>query len=282
MLENFTLNCKGKKMDLSSPKIMAILNITPDSFFDGGKYLDEKAVLVQVEKMLNDGAGMIDIGGMSSRPNAEIISQEEELNRVLPIVAAIHKNFPSAILSIDTFRSEVAKHTIEEGVSIINDISAGTEDAQMFDVAATYNCPLILMHRKGNAQTMLHQTTYENILVEMVDYFIDKVKIARQKNVKDIVLDVGFGFSKTLEQNYFLLNNLAVFKQFNLPILAGLSRKSMLYNLLNTTPENALNATSAVNMIALQNGARLLRVHDVKEAVECVKIYNQLMKNKQR
>ena len=282
MLENFTLNCKGKKMDLSSPKIMAILNITPDSFFDGGKYLYEKAVLVQVEKMLNDGAGMIDIGGMSSRPNAEIISQEEELNRVLPIVAAIHKNFPSAILSIDTFRSEVAKHTIEEGVSIINDISAGTEDVQMFDVAATYNCPLVLMHRKGNAQTMQQQTTYENILVEMVDYFIDKVKIARQKNVKDKVLDVGFGFSKTLEQNYFLLNNLAVFKQFNLPILVGLSRKSMLYNLLITTPENALNATTAANMVALQNGARLLRVHDVKEAVECVKIYNQLMKNKQR
>ena len=269
-------------MDLSTPKVMAILNCTPDSFYDGGKFNDEKTVLIQVEKILNEGADIIDIGGMSSRPNAEIISEVEELNRVLPITRTIHKHFPNAVLSIDTFRSEVAKQTIEEGVSIINDISAGTEDERIFDIAAQFNCPIILMHRKGNAQTMQQQTNYENILVEMVDYFIDKVNLARQKNVKDIVLDVGFGFSKTLEQNYFLLNNLAIFKQLDLPILAGLSRKSMLYNLLNSTPENALNATTAVNMIALQNGARLLRVHDVKEAVECVKIYNQLMKNKQR
>lgn len=269
-------------MDLSAPKVMAILNCTPDSFYDGGKFNDEKTVLIQVEKMLNEGADIIDIGGMSSRPNAEIISEVDELNRVLPITRTIHKHFPNAVLSIDTFRSEVAKQTIEEGVSIINDISAGTEDERIFDIATQFNCPIILMHRKGNAQTMQQQTNYENILVEMVDYFIDKVNLARQKDVKDIVLDVGFGFSKTLEQNYFLLNNLAIFKQFNLPILAGLSRKSMLYNLLNSTPENALNATTAVNMIALQNGARLLRVHDVKEAVECVKIYNQLMKNKQR
>ena len=269
-------------MDLSTPKVMAILNCTPDSFYDGGKFNDEKTVLIQVEKMLNEGADIIDIGGMSSRPNAEIISEVEELNRVLPITRTIHNHFPNAVLSIDTFRSEVAKQTIEEGVSIINDISAGTEDERIFDIAAQFNCPIILMHRKGNAQTMQQQTNYENILVEMVDYFIDKVNLARQKNVKDIVLDVGFGFSKTLEQNYFLLNNLAIFKQLDLPILAGLSRKSMLYNLLISTPENALNATTAVNMIALQNGARLLRVHDVKEAVECVKIYNQLMKNKQR
>ncbi|MBK6276502.1 MAG: dihydropteroate synthase [Saprospirales bacterium] len=281
-MRNFTLNCSGKIMDLSTPKVMAILNCTPDSFYDGGKFNDEKTVLIQVEKMLNEGADIIDIGGMSSRPNAEIISEVEELNRVLPITRTIHKHFPNAVLSIDTFRSEVAKQTIEEGVSIINDISAGTEDERIFDIAAQFNCPIILMHRKGNAQTMQQQTNYENILVEMVDYFIDKVNLARQKDVKDIVLDVGFGFSKTLEQNYFLLNNLAIFKQLDLPILAGLSRKSMLYNLLNGTPENALNATTAVNMIALQNGARLLRVHDVKEAVECVKIYNQLMKNKQR
>lgn len=265
-------------MDLSTPKVMAILNATPDSFFDGGKYADEKKVLFQVEKMLQEGADIIDIGGMSTRPNAEIISQEEELSRVLPIVKSIHQHFPQAILSIDTYRSEVAKQTIESGVSIINDVSAGNEDAQIFDVAAKYNCPLILMHRKGNSKTMQQLTHYDDILVEIVDYFIEKIHTARQKNVKDIILDVGFGFSKTLEQNYFLLNNLAVFKQFDLPILAGMSRKGMLYKLLDTTADNALNATTAVNMIALQNGARLLRVHDVKEAVECVKIYNQLIK----
>lgn len=275
----FTLNCKGKLFDLSTPKVMAILNITPDSFYDGAKYYDEKTVLVQVEKMLQDGADIIDIGGLSSRPNAEIISEEEELKRVLPIVKSIHQQFPEAILSIDTFRSNIAEEAIKQGVSIINDISAGSEDARIFDVAATYNCPLILMHRKGNSKTMQQQTNYENILVEIVDYFIDKVQILRQKKVNDIIIDVGFGFSKTLEQNYFLLNNLAVFKQFNLPILAGLSRKSMLYNLLQTTAEQALNATTAVNMIALQNGARLLRVHDVKAAKECVLIYNQLTMN---
>lgn len=257
---------------------MAILNATPDSFFDGGKYAVEKTVLSQIEKMLNEGADIIDIGGMSTRPNAEIISQQEELSRVLPVVKTIHQHFPQAILSIDTYRSEVAKQTIESGVSIINDVSAGNEDVQIFDVAATYTCPLILMHRKGNSKTMQQLAHYDNILVEITDYFIEKIHIARQKKVKDIILDVGFGFSKTLEQNYFLLKNLAVFNQFDLPVLAGMSRKGMLYNLIGTTANNALNVTTAVNMVALQNGARLLRVHDVKEAVECVKIYNQLIK----
>ncbi|MFN8281660.1 MAG: dihydropteroate synthase [Chitinophagales bacterium] len=279
-MQNLTLNCRGKIMDLSQPKVMAILNVTPDSFFDGGKYTSDKTILAQAEKMLNEGADIIDIGGMSSRPNAEIISEEEELSRVLPVVKSIHQHFPNTILSIDTYHSNVAEKTIEYGVSIINDISAGTEDERIFDIAAAYSCPLILMHRKGNSKTMQQQTHYDDILVEIVDYFIEKVHTARQKNVKDVIIDVGFGFSKTLEQNYFLLNHLSVFKQFDLPVLAGLSRKSMLYNLLETTPEQALNATTAVNMIALQNGARLLRVHDVKAAKECVAIYNQLMTNK--
>ncbi len=273
---SYILNCKEKLLVLDSPIIMGILNTTPDSFFDGGSYKNDLDILMQVDKMLYDGASIIDIGGYSTRPNASFISEEEELNRVLPIIQTIHQHFPTAILSIDTFRSNVAEVAINAGVSIVNDISGGTEDERMFEVVAKYNCPFIIMHRQGNLQTMHQQTTYKNMLVDIVDYFNQQIQNANHFGIKDVIIDVGFGFSKTIEQNYFLLQNLDVFKMLDKPMLVGVSRKSMLYKLLETTPENALNATTAANMIALQNGAHILRVHDVKEAMECVKIFNTM------
>ncbi len=275
-MQQFSLNCKGNLLAFNSPIVMGILNLTPDSFFDGGKYKSNLDVLFKVDKMLYDGATIIDIGGFSTRPNAKNISEEEELNRVIPIVELIIKEFPNAILSIDTFRSNVAEQAINKGVSIINDISGGTEDDRIFEVAAKYNCPLILMHRQGNLQNMHQQTEYNNLLVDIVDYFTKQINKANSFGIKDVIIDVGFGFSKTLEQNYSLLKNLAVFKMLEKPILVGLSRKSMLCKLLEIDLENALNATTSVNTIALQNGAQILRVHDVKEAVECVKIWKML------
>ena len=273
---SYTLNCKGKLLVLDSPIVMGILNTTPDSFFDGGKYQTEVDILMQVDKMLYDGANIIDIGGYSTRPNASFISEEEELNRVLPIIQTIHQHFPTAILSIDTFRSKVAEAAIEAGVSIVNDISGGTEDERMFEVVATNNCPFIIMHRQGNLQTMHHEKTYQHLLTDITDYFVQQINKANHFGIKDVVVDVGFGFSKTIEQNYALLKHLSVFKQIGKPMLVGVSRKSMLYKLLDTTAENALNATTAANMVALQNGAQILRVHDVKEAMECVKIWKAM------
>ena len=278
-IKNYTLNCKGKLLSFDSPIVMGILNVTPDSFFDGGKYKNEVAVLVQVDKMLHEGASMIDIGGFSTRPNAELISEEEELKRVLPIIESIHKHFPEAILSIDTFRSKIAEEVVLNGVSIINDISGGTEDERIFEVAAKYDCPLVLMHRQGNLKTMHKEKTYINLLTDIVDYFNQQIKRATDFGVKDVIIDVGFGFSKTQEQNYSLLKNLAVFKMLEKPMLVGVSRKSMLYKLLETSAENALNATTVANTIALQNGANILRVHDVKEALECVNIWKMMNDN---
>lgn len=258
------------------PVVMGILNVTPDSFFDGGKYSDEATVLSQVERMLNDGAAIIDIGGLSTRPNAELISEEEERRRVIAHVKSIHAHFPEVVLSIDTFRSKIAEEAVQEGVSVINDISGGQEDEHIFTVAAKNNCPLIIMHRQGDFQTMHQQTNYYNLLTDVLDYFIRQTNKAKEFGIKDVIIDPGFGFSKTLEQNYSLLKNMNVFTSLNKPLLAGLSRKSMLCRLLNIKPENALNATGIANMIALQNGANILRVHDVKEAMECIKIYGQL------
>ena len=277
-MKNFTLNCKGKLLAVDTPIVMGILNLTDDSFYDGGKYISEAAVLARVEQMLADGATIIDIGGMSTRPHAAAVSEEEELKRVLVPIGMIHKHFPDAILSIDTVRSSVAEAVILQGVSIVNDISGGTEDEQIFRVAAKYNCPLILMHRQGNLQTMHLEISYTHLLTDILDYFTRQIGKATEAGIKDVIVDVGFGFSKTIDQNYSLLKNISVFEQLNRPLLAGLSRKSMLYKLLNTTAENALNATTIVNTIALQNGSAILRVHDVKEAMECIKIYNQLNK----
>lgn len=274
-----TINCKGQLIDLASPKVMGILNVTPNSFYDGGKFADEKALLNQVEKMLNEGATFIDIGGYSSKPNAEFVSEEEELQRVIPIVSTIIQKFPETLISIDTFRSKVAKESIENGAAIINDISAGNLDENMMKTVAELQVPYIMMHMKGTPQTMQSLTQYENIVKEMIFYFSEKVAQARSFGINDLILDPGFGFAKTLEQNFEVLNKLELFQMLELPILAGISRKSMIYKTLETDAQNSLNGTTSLNTISLMKGAKILRVHDVKEAVECVKLYN-LLKSK--
>lgn len=271
-----TINCKGTLIDLSSPKVMGILNVTPNSFFDGGKHSDEKAILIQVEKMLSEGATFIDIGGYSSKPSAEFVSEEEELQRLLPVVQNVGEEFPEAIISIDTFRSKVAKETIESGAAIINDISAGNLDDTMLETVSQLKVPYIMMHMKGTPQTMQSLTQYENIAKEMLFYFSERVSKARSLGINDLIIDPGFGFAKTLKQNFEVLSKLELFQMLELPILAGVSRKSMIYKTLGTSAEFALNGTTSLNTIALLKGTKILRVHDVKEAVECVKLYNQL------
>jgi len=269
-----TINCKGKLISLSTPKVMGILNLTPDSFYDGGKNNNINTALKQTEKMLIDGADFIDIGGMSSRPGAEIISLEQEKQRVLPILEKIVNEFPKAIISIDTFRSEIAKETIKIGASIINDISGGDMDNKMFDTIAKLNCPYILMHMRGNSSNMQTKTDYKNVTIDVIQELSTKINELKKRNVADIIIDPGFGFSKTVEQNYKMLNNLDIFRKIiDLPILIGISRKSMIWKKLNITAKESLNATTALNMIALKNGANILRVHDVKEAKEVVKMH---------
>jgi dihydropteroate synthase len=271
-----TINCNGTLIDLTTPKVMGILNVTPDSFYDGGKYYDEQSVLQQVEKMLFEGATFIDIGAYSSRPNAEIVTESEELNRLLPVVKLIVKTFPEAVISVDTFRSAIAKVAVESGASIINDISAGSLDENMFQTVADLQVPYIMMHMKGTPQTMQSLAQYENITKEMIFYFSEKVAKARSYGVNDVILDPGFGFAKTVEHNFEVLNNLELFQMLELPILVGISRKSLIYKTLDTTAEKAVNGTTVLNTIAVHKGANILRVHDVKEAVECVKLLNQL------
>ena len=274
-----TINCKGKLIDLSTPKVMGILNVTPDSFFDGGKYKDEAEILNQVETMLNDGATFIDIGGYSSRPNADDVSEHEELNRVLPVVKLILKHFPETLISIDTFRSNIAKQSIEAGAALINDISAGKLDNNMFSTIGKLGVPYIMMHMKGNPKTMQQQTQYEDLTKEVIAYFAERIAAAYAAKINDIIIDPGFGFAKTTEQNFELLNKLELLQLIDKPLLAGISRKSMIYKTLNSTSEDALNGTTALHMVALQKGAKILRAHDVKEAMECVTLYNQLKLN---
>ena len=271
-----TINCKGKLIDLSTPKVMGILNITPDSFYDGGFYFDESNIITQVKRMLDDGATFIDVGAYSAKPNANEVSQEEELQRILPIIELLLKYFPEIIISVDTFRAEVAKLCIENGAVIVNDISAGHLDDNMMKVVAKLNVPYVMMHMRGTPKTMQQQTSYDNILKDILFYFSERIASARALGIKDIIIDPGFGFAKTLEQNFELLNHFEGFKITDLPLLVGLSRKSMIYKTLETSPTEALNGTTALNMIALQKGASILRVHDVKEAVECVTLFNQL------
>jgi len=271
-----TINCKGQLIDLSSPKVMGILNCTPDSFFDGGKYKSENDVLYQVEKMLDEGATFIDVGAYSSKPNAVFVSEKEEENRLLPIIDLILKNFPQTIISVDTFRSEIAKKAVENGAAIVNDISAGNLDENMMSVVAKLQVPYIMMHMKGTPQTMQSLAQYGNIVKEMMFYFSEKVSVARSLGINDIIVDPGFGFAKTLEQNFEIMQKLELFKMLDLPMLVGISRKSMIYKTLDTTSEHGLNGTTFLNAIALQKGAKILRVHDVKEAVECVKLHHKL------
>ena len=275
-MKKFTLNCGGKLLEIKQPIVMAIINITPDSFFDGNSYTTKDAVLKQVEKCLLEGATIIDIGGASSRPGATLLTADEEWNRLEAHINAIHTYFPNALLSVDTYHSKVADFAIQNGVSIINDISGGTEDANMFAVAAKHTCPIILMHHQGNMQTMHQNANYTEILTDIYDFFIQQIALAHSFGIKDVILDVGFGFSKNMEQNYHILKNLSFYSIINQPILVGLSMKSMLYKLLNISPKEALNATMVANTVALQQGASILRVHDVKAAQQCIKIYQQL------
>jgi dihydropteroate synthase len=271
-----TINCKGQLIDLSVPKVMGILNVTPNSFFDGGKYSNEAELLNRVEKMLTEGADFIDLGAYSSKPNAEFVSEEEEISRIVPVVNLLQKHFPEIILSIDTFRAEVAKVCIENGAAIINDISAGILDNKMLETIAKYQVPYIMMHMKGTPQTMDTFTQYDDILKEMLFYFSERIAAARALGINDLIVDPGFGFAKNLEQNFDVLRKLELFQMLELPLLAGISRKSMIYKTLEVNAEMALNGTTVLNTIALTKGAKILRVHDVKEAVECVRLFNKM------
>ena len=271
-----TINCKGQLIDLSSPKVMGILNITPDSFYDGGSYKNENDILSQVEKMLNEGATFIDIGAYSSRPGANHISEDEELKRIIPVVKLILERYPETQLSIDTFRSEVAKQCIEVGAALINDISSGQMDENMIKTVGELGVPYIMMHMKGTPQNMQQQTQYDDLVKDIIFFFSEKIAEARSHKINDIIIDPGYGFSKNIKQNYELLSKMELFKNLDLPILAGISRKSMIYKLLEASPQEALNGTTALNTIALTKGASILRVHDVKEAMECIKLTNQI------
>ena len=267
-----TINLKGNLINLSTPKVMGILNITPDSFYDGGDFRSDKSILLQVEKMLTEGANLIDIGGQSSRPNAKLITWEEELQRVLTPIQSILKEFPETPISIDTFYSQVAEQTVDAGVAMINDISAGSIDTNMFETVGRLNVPYVLMHMQGSPETMQNKPKYNNIINDIIYFLSERIAKLRAFGVNDIIVDPGFGFGKTLEDNYSILNNLDLFSVLETPLLIGASRKSMIYNLLNSSPQEALNGTTVVNTISLSKGANILRVHDVKEAVECVKI----------
>lgn len=257
---------------MSTPKVMGILNVTPDSFFDGGKYKDEKTVVSQVKKMLNEGATFIDVGAQSSRPGAELISEREELERILPIIDLLIDEFPEIVLSIDTFRGKVAEKCVEAGAALINDISAGHLDDAMLPTVARLKVPIILMHMRGKPKTMQQQTDYDDLIHDILKYFSERIAQARSLGIHDIIIDPGFGFSKTSGQNYDLLKRLNLLQQLELPLLAGLSRKSMIYKTLELDAQNALNGTTALNMYALQKGVSILRVHDVREALECIRL----------
>tara|TARA_B100000787_G_scaffold13800_1_gene9936 strand:- start:1725 stop:2546 length:822 start_codon:yes stop_codon:yes gene_type:complete len=270
-----TINCKGTLIDLSSPKVMGILNITPDSFFDGGKYKNDTDILVHVKKMLVDGATFIDVGAYSSKPGAIKISEDQEIKRILPVIDLLIREFPDIIISVDTFRSKVAELSINAGAAIINDISGGNMDENMFKTVAKLQVPYIIMHMLGTPQNMQKNPIYSDITHELISFFSDKIFKLHQLKLNDIIIDVGFGFGKTIDHNFELLKNLSLFKNLDTPVLVGISRKSMLYKTLDISAQEALNATTSANTIALLNGANILRVHDVKEAVEAIKIVNK-------
>lgn len=276
-----TINLQGKLISLRKPLIMGILNLTNDSFFDGGKYINnvEKAVN-HAKEMIDEGADIIDIGACSTRPGANLVSKEEELEQLIPVIREIRKQFPETIISIDTVWAEVAKETINEGANIINDISAGQFDDQLFKVMGQNKAPYILTHTPSTPDNMQDKTHYDNIYLDMSKYFAEKIETLRNLGVVDIILDLGFGFGKTVEQNYFLLNHIEDFKTFGLPILIGISRKTMIHKPLAITPKQALNGTTFLHAFALMNKSNILRVHDVREAKECVKLFELIENNK--
>lgn len=272
---NKHLNIKGKLLSTQRPLIMGILNITPDSFFDGGKYEYTTEIQKRVREIVDEGADIIDIGAYSSRPGAVDISEEEEWNRLKRGLDVIFKEYDDAIVSVDTFRSGIATRAIEAGAAIINDISGGDLDKDMFQTIAQLNVPYIVMHMQGTPQTMQDNPSYNNTISEIIFDLSKKIDTLRQYGVKDIIIDPGFGFGKLPNDNYSILNNLEKFTIFELPILVGLSRKSMIYKTIDSTPDNSLNGTTVLNALALAKGANILRVHDVREAVECVKLYER-------
>ena len=271
-----TLNCRGHLLSLEKPLVMGILNVTPDSFSDGGKFSDPQAALDHAGQMLEEGADLIDIGGYSSRPGATDISPGEELDRVAPVVEALHKAFPDTILSIDTFRSSVAQHGLEAGAHIINDISAGLFDPEMMPTVARFDAPYILMHIQGTPQTMQKNPKYKNVFEDIWTHLMERVAAARENKIKDLIIDPGFGFGKTLENNYELFLNIKNFNLSGLPLLIGISRKSMIYRLFDTQPHDVKELTAALHMKALDAGANLLRVHDVQPARRVVDLWTYL------
>lgn len=272
----FTLNCKGKLLVLDKPLVMGIINITPDSFYEGSRVVERDDVMKQAEKMISEGADIIDIGGQSTRPGSEKIPVDEELKRVIKNIEVIHKKFPDVIISIDTYYSKVAIEAVNAGASIVNDISAGNLDDLMLSTVASLNVPYIAMHMKGTPQTMQKDPTYENVTREVLDFFIAKKDECKNAGIHDVIIDPGFGFGKTIAHNFELLKNLSVFKMLDAPILLGLSRKATIYKTLGISAEEALNGTTVLNTIALKNGANILRVHDVKEAKEVVKLWSMM------
>jgi len=268
-----TICCKGELIDLTRPRIMGILNCTPDSFYDGGKYWDPYVAFQQAEALLKEGADFIDVGGYSSRPGAPDVPEQEELKRVLPVIEGLLAEFPEALISVDTFRSAVAREALDAGASMVNDISAGLRDAQMLPLVAERQVPYVMMHMKGTPQDMTEHTEYEDLVGDILFYFSDRLAAARELGITDCIVDPGFGFAKTREQNFNLLGSLDRFQTLNAPLLVGISRKSMIHKTLDITPEEALNGTTALHMLALEGGAQILRVHDVKEAEECVRLW---------
>ncbi len=272
-----TINCNGQLISLEKPKVMGVLNLTPDSFFDGGKFNSTSSALFQCEKMIREGVDFIDLGAYSSRPGAAEVTVEEEKKRLLPVLEALLNAFPKSLFSIDTFRAIVAEEAIAIGAVMINDISAGNLDPEMLNVVGKYPIPYIAMHMQGTPKTMQKAPQYDDLLSELISFFSKKINRCREAGINDIIIDPGFGFGKTIEHNYRLLKDFDAFQQFGTPVLAGVSRKSMIYKLLNTQPENALNGTSVLHTIALMKKAQFLRVHDVKEAKECIELVQQIL-----
>jgi dihydropteroate synthase len=271
----FTLNCNGKLLVIDKPLVMGIINLTPDSFYEGSRQQTNDSIIAQASKMITEGVDIIDVGGQSTRPGSNRISAKEEIFRVIPAIEIIIKDFPTTIISVDTYQSAVAKQAIKTGASIINDISAGNMDKDMLEIVAKLQVPYICMHMQGTPKDMQVEASYDNVTREVLDFFIQKTEQCREAGINDVIIDPGFGFGKSISHNFTLLKELGAFKMLDKPIMAGLSRKSTIYKTLGTTAADALNGTTALNTLAIQNGANILRVHDVKEAKEVIKLYER-------
>ena len=278
LVGNYSINCKGNLIDLSTPKIMSIVNTTPDSFYDGGQYNTIEKALQKVEIDILNNATFIDIGGYSSKPNATHVTEDEELKRTIPVIEAILNSFPEAVVSIDTFRGKVAKEAVEAGAVMINDISAFELDKEMINTLRSYKVPYVLMHMQGTPQNMQKNPSYKNVVIDIIQFLSKKISELNSFGIHDVIVDPGFGFGKTLSDNYELIANLTYFSSLKHPLLVGISRKSMIHKLLKTNALNSINGTTALNMYSLLNGANILRVHDTKEANECIQIFNEIQK----